>query len=444
MAFLVFRHSTAHRFAAFGASSFFGFGPFPCVRLALISVFGCARFAERRFVRRKRMARRGKKVSSSDDGSSARSEVSNPIELADDASMDPALRPKRLEDFAGQPDCVRILRVSVNAALSRSEPVDHVLLFGPPGLGKTTLAQIVAEEMGFVFQSTSAPAISRPGDLAAILAAMEPNTVLFIDEIHRLNKVAAELLYMAMEDRRLDLVVGEGAQTRSMRIELVPFTLVGATTRAGMLPSPLRDRFGIHLRLEFYSDEDLAGIVARTASLMALPGETEAWMELARRARGTPRLAKRLLRRVRDFAHSDGASEIALAGTRSALLELGVDESGLDALDRRYLDAMSRHYGGGPVGVETLAATLSEDREILETAGEPFRMMRGLVQRTPRGRALTTTGRDFLRAAQDRRQAASGTMDVSPRVASFDVLPGDRGLASSATQLRLGLDSEAL
>lgn len=346
------------------------------------------------------------------------------------ASADPALRPRRLEDFSGQPDCVRQLRIAVDAARSRSEALDHTLFFGPPGLGKTTLAQIVASEMGFAFKGAAAPSIARPGDLASILACLEPDSVLFLDEIHRLNKVAAELLYMAMEDRRLDLVVGEGMSAKSVSIPLPPFTLVGATTRPGMLPPPLRDRFGLHLRLEFYNDADLAKILERTAALIGFPGDGESFLEVARRSRGTPRVAKRLLRRVRDFAHSKGAAAMEKDLVVEALDVLGVDAAGLDAQDRRYLEAMLKFYGGGPVGVETLAATLSEDREILETAVEPYLMMRGLVQRTPRGRALTPMGRRLLSPS-----SSFSSFPPTPPTAAPASFPSSSSVFSSSNSL---------
>ena len=329
-------------------------------------------------------------------------ELTSPAQDVQDTiveAVDPAQRPKRLTDFAGQADLLARLRIAINAARDRGEPLDHVLFFGPPGLGKTTLAQIVAGEMGYSFQATSAPAIAKPGDMASILTSMSPWSVLFIDEIHRLNKVVSEMLYTAMEDFHLDLLIGEGPSTRSVRIELPPFTMVGATTRPGMLAAPLRDRFGLHLRLDYYAPEDLARIIERSAGLMDLPGDHDGFFEIARRSRGTPRIAKRLLRRVRDHAHDANDSRVTLEVARRSLDVEGIDPLGLNAQDRRYLDMIAKGFSGGPVGIETLCAALSEDREIVESAIEPYLMTLGLVQRTPRGRALTDNGRALLRAS---------------------------------------------
>ncbi|MEO0958452.1 MAG: Holliday junction branch migration DNA helicase RuvB, partial [Pseudomonadota bacterium] len=300
-----------------------------------------------------------------------------------------ALRPERLEDFTGQPAARANLAVFIEAARLRGTAMDHLLLYGPPGLGKTTLAQIVARELGVNFRMTSGPVLAKPGDLAAVLTNLEARDVLFIDEIHRLSPVVEEILYPALEDFELDLVIGEGPAARTVRIDLQPFTLIGATTRLGLLTTPLRDRFGIPTRLEFYSHEDLARIVGRAAGLMGLEAEEDGILEIAKRARGTPRIAGRLLRRVSDFAlvETDGRLTRALADR--ALARLGVDGLGLDGADRRYLSAMAEHYGGGPVGVETLSAVLSEARDAIEEVIEPFLMQAGLVARTPRGRVLT-------------------------------------------------------
>jgi Holliday junction DNA helicase RuvB len=302
-----------------------------------------------------------------------------------------ALRPARLTDFVGQPDLRANLQVFVDAARARGEALDHVLFHGPPGLGKTTLAQIVARELGVGFRATSGPVIAKAGDLAAILTNLEPRDVLFIDEIHRLNPAVEEILYPAMEDFQLDLIIGEGPAARSIRIDLPPFTLVGATTRAGLLTTPLRERFGIPLRLNFYAPEELQGIVARQARLFGFAVTSAGALEIARRARGTPRVAGRLLRRVRDFAAGD-ATPVDAKAADAALLRLDVDAQGLDTMDRRYLARIAEDYGGGPVGVDTLAAALSEQRDMLEDVIEPFLMQLGLVQRTPRGRMLSVAG----------------------------------------------------
>ncbi|HWA01404.1 MAG TPA: Holliday junction branch migration DNA helicase RuvB [Caulobacterales bacterium] len=298
---------------------------------------------------------------------------------------DRALRPQGFEEFVGQPQAKANLRVFVDAARNRGEALDHVLLFGPPGLGKTTLAQIIARELGVGFRATSGPVIARAGDLAALLTNLEPRDVLFIDEIHRLAPAVEEILYPAMEDYRLDLIIGEGPSARSVRIDLSPFTLVGATTRAGLLGTPLRDRFGIPVRLEFYGPEELTGIVARAAEKLGAVMTQEGAMEIAKRARGTPRVAVRLLRRVRDFADSDGAVIDAKVADK-ALKRLEVDSDGLDLLDRRYLKSLVETYGGGPVGVDTLAAALAEARDAIEDVIEPYLMQQGFVMRTPRGR----------------------------------------------------------
>ncbi|MBF0130295.1 MAG: Holliday junction branch migration DNA helicase RuvB [Alphaproteobacteria bacterium] len=302
------------------------------------------------------------------------------------------IRPQTLSDFTGQKPVCANLGVFVTAARERGEAMDHVLFSGPPGLGKTTLAQIVARELGVGFRTTSGPMIAKAGDLAAILTNLEPRDVLFIDEIHRLSPHIEEVLYSAMEDFQLDLIIGEGPAARSVRIDLQPFTLVGATTRAGLLTTPLRDRFGIPLRLDFYTPEELSLIVRRAARLLGLEIAPEGAAEIARRSRGTPRVAGRLLRRVRDFAMVAGTLPVDAVVADAALRRLDVDELGLDTLDRRYLRCIADNYGGGPVGVETLAAALSEERDTLEEVIEPFLLQRGLLQRTPRGRLLSEAG----------------------------------------------------
>jgi holliday junction DNA helicase RuvB len=305
---------------------------------------------------------------------------------------DYALRPQKLSDFIGQPALCSNLKVFIEAAKERGQSLDHVLLFGPPGLGKTTLAQIVAKELGVGFRGTSGPVIVRAGDLAALLTNLQPHDVLFIDEIHRLSPQVEEILYPAMEDFQLDLIIGEGPAARSVRIDLPPFTLVGATTRSGLITRPLRERFGIPLRLQFYAPEELQIIVSRAAEKLDMPLTREGAFEIARRARGTPRVAGRLLRRVRDFAMMAKHSSIDAKAADEALARLEVDKLGFDAMDRRYLTMIAEHYAGGPVGVETLAAALSEQRDVLEEVIEPYLIQQGLLQRTPRGRMLAEAG----------------------------------------------------
>lgn len=307
-----------------------------------------------------------------------------------------SLRPAKLDEFIGQRQLRENLRIFVEAARARGEALDHVLFHGPPGLGKTTLAQIVAREMGVGFRASSGPVIARAGDLAAILTNLQPRDVLFIDEIHRLAPAVEEILYPAMEDFQLDLIIGEGPAARSVRIDLPPFTLVGATTRSGLITTPLRERFGIPLRLQFYEAKELQEIVARAARVLNVTLTDDGAHEIARRARGTPRIAGRLLRRVRDFAAVSGTVAIDTKAADAALRRLDVDERGLDAMDRRYLSIIANNYGGGPVGVETLSAALSEQRDVLEEVIEPFMIQQGLLQRTPRGRLLTASCYTYL------------------------------------------------
>jgi len=308
---------------------------------------------------------------------------------------DRALRPQTLSEFVGQSAAKGNLKVFIDAARARSEALDHVLLFGPPGLGKTTLAQIVARELGVGFRATSGPILAKAGDLAAILTNLEPRDVLFIDEIHRMAPQVEEILYPAMEDHVLDLIIGEGPSARSVRIDLAPFTLVGATTRAGLLATPLRDRFGIPLRLEFYTPEELTAVIRGAALKMGAAITEDGAMEIARRARGTPRIAGRLLRRVRDFADAEGTTIDRLAAAR-ALARLEVDEAGLDSLDRRFLKALIENYGGGPVGMDTLAAAIAEARDAVEDVIEPYLLQQGFIQRTPRGRMACTRAYEHL------------------------------------------------
>jgi len=310
-------------------------------------------------------------------------------ELRPEDEIDTHLRPQRLAEFVGQGRAKANLKVFIEAARQRGEALDHVLFAGPPGLGKTTLAQIVARELGVNFRATSGPVIARAGDLAALLTNLEERDVLFIDEIHRLNPAVEEILYPAMEDFQLDLIIGEGPAARSVRIDLAQFTLIGATTRTGLLTNPLRDRFGIPVRLDFYSEAELLDIVTRGSRVLGIAVSDDGAREIARRSRGTPRIAGRLLRRVRDFAAVDGIARIDRAEADKALGKLEVDARGLDALDHRYLTCIAVNFGGGPVGIETIAASLSEARDAIEEIIEPFLIQLGFVNRTPRGRMLT-------------------------------------------------------
>ena len=324
---------------------------------------------------------------------------------------DVTLRPQTLDDFVGQASVRANLKVFIEAAKSRSEALDHVLFVGPPGLGKTTLAQIMARELGVNFRSTSGPVIAKAGDLAALLTNLEDRDVLFIDEIHRLNPAVEEILYPAMEDFQLDLIIGEGPAARSVKIDLARFTLVAATTRLGLLTTPLRDRFGIPVRLQFYTVEELETIVRRGARILALPVDDDGAREIARRARGTPRIAGRLLRRVRDFADVAGVELVTRAIADDALSRLEVDAQGLDQLDRRYLTMIAGNFGGGPVGIETIAAGLSEPRDAIEDIIEPYLIQQGFIQRTPRGRILTANAWKHLGMAAPADLAAlQGTL----------------------------------
>ncbi len=334
-----------------------------------------------------------------------------------------SLRPLTLDEFIGHAQLCANLKVFIDAARARREALDHVLLSGPPGLGKTTLAQIVARELGVGFRTASGPTIVRAGDLAAILTNLQPHDVLFIDEIHRLNPAAEEILYPAMEDFQLDLIIGQGPGARSVRIDLPAFTLIGATTRSGLITTPLRERFGIPLRLGFYPVEELEEIVNRIAPLLDLALTPEGATEIARRSRGTPRVAGRLLRRVRDFASVSGLARVDAGAADATLTRLEVDRMGLDAMDRRYLRCIADNYGGGPVGVEALAASLSEQRDVIEDVIEPYLIQQGLVQRSPRGRALTEAAFRQL-GLEPAPRAGAGQLDL---LAEDESPPGEGG-----------------
>lgn len=320
------------------------------------------------------------------------------------------IRPSKLKDFTGQEQTKKNLDIFIKSAIDRKEALDHVLLYGPPGLGKTTLSQIVSHELGVGFRATSGPVIAKSGDLAAILTNLEPNDVLFIDEIHRLNPAVEEILYPAMEDFQLDLIIGEGPSARSVKIDLPRFTLVGATTRLGLLTTPLRDRFGIPLRMNFYTPEELCEIIIRASKIMKANITKDGALEIAKRSRGTPRVANRLLRRVRDFATVQNHHTIDAKIADASLSKLDVDSIGLDTMDRRYMTCIVENYGGGPVGVETIAAVLAEQRDMVEDVIEPYLMQQGLIQRTPRGRVISEKGYKYL------------GLNPKVTVAQFDIL----------------------
>lgn len=328
--------------------------------------------------------------------------------LEGDVGIEIQLRPGSLDEFVGQPTVCENLRVFVQAARSRGEPLDHALFYGPPGLGKTALAHVIAREMGAPISVTSGPVVERAGDLAAVLTNLEAGAVLFIDEIHRLNPAVEEILYPAMEDFKLDLIIGQGPSARTVKIDLPPFTLVGATTRAGLLTSPLRDRFGVIMRLDYYPPADLVRIVERSARILGIEIESEGALEIARRSRGTPRIANRLLRRVRDFAQVDGQGRVTRAIARHALGRLEVDEAGFDRMDREILLTLIHKYGGGPVGLETLAAAAGEDKGTIEDIYEPFLIQEGFLDRTPRGRVATARAFEHFGVEPQGHEARSG------------------------------------
>jgi Holliday junction DNA helicase RuvB len=337
----------------------------------------------------------------------------SPGKRDEDLDLEATLRPRRLSDYIGQERARENLRIFIEAAKSRREPLDHVLLYGPPGLGKTTLAHIIANELDVSIRVTSGPAIERPGDLAAILTNLEPNDVLFIDEIHRLNRSVEEILYPALEDFALDIIIGKGPSARSVRIDLPPFTLVGATTRAGSLSAPLRDRFGIISRLEFYNSSELETIITRAASILKIPIDPSGAAELSGRARGTPRIANRLLKRVRDYAEVRAEGVITREVANEALNMLEVDDKGLDKIDCLLLRTIIQKFGGGPVGVETLAAATSEPVETIEDVYEPYLLQMGFLQRTPRGRTATSLAYQHLGLTQKGTQGQTGLFQES-------------------------------
>ena len=322
--------------------------------------------------------------------------IINPSEISEDIDNDNPLRPQNLNEYIGQEKVKENLKIFIEAAKIRKEPLDHVLLYGPPGLGKTTLSMIIAKEMGVNIRITSGPAIEKPGDLAALLTNLSPGDVLFIDEIHRLSRSVEEILYPAMEDFAIDIVAGKGQMANSYHLPLSKFTLIGATTRAGQLTAPLRDRFGVVLRLEMYTPEELSKIIKRSSSILGIGISEEGCLEIASRSRGTPRIANRLLKRVRDFAQVLNSGEITYKIAKDALDRLGVDELGLDSNDRRIIDAIISHYGGGPVGLETLASAIGEEAVTIEDVYEPFLMQIGFINRTPRGRCVTAAAYNHM------------------------------------------------
>jgi len=345
----------------------------------------------------------------------------SPAAESDDRALDRAIRPRRLADYVGQPAVCEQMTIFIGAARGRSEALDHTLIFGPPGLGKTTLSHIIAHEMQVNLRQTSGPVLEKPGDLAALLTNLESGDVLFVDEIHRLSPVVEEVLYPAMEDFQLDIMIGDGPAARSIKLDLPPFTLVGATTRAGLLTSPLRDRFGIVQRLEYYSDEDLARIVRRSAEILAIETDVEGAAEIARRSRGTPRIANRLLRRVRDFAQVRADGQISREVADQALAMLKVDARGFDHMDRRLLSAVIEKFDGGPVGVESLAAAIGEERGTIEDVLEPFLIQQGYLMRTPRGRMATQTAYQHFGLRPPRGRLTQ--QDLQPTGDLFDALP---------------------